>query len=174
MNITERPRTLSTVRWVSLRATAIANMKPSTLLLCWRREQEKVAPIGFIPKGATCQMISGEECALWGSNPRPADYQTQQKQHVTQNTTRQSAPGPTTGLFSCPSTLDVQPITAHREKKNHALGTTAEQLYDLATRFRKSNLNRYDPHTLDPVPRAHLPIQDSPDRHRRASHPMAC
>ena len=136
--------------------------------------KKKVAPIGFIPKGATYQIISGEECALWGSNPRPADYQTQQTQRVTQHTTRQSTTGPTTGLFSCPSTLDVQPITAHREKKNHALGTTAEQLYDLATRFRKSNLNRYDPHTLDPVPRAHLPIRDGPDHHRRSSYPMAC
>ena len=37
------------------------------------RIKRKVAPIGFIPKGATYQMISGEECALWGSNPRPAD-----------------------------------------------------------------------------------------------------
>ena len=37
------------------------------------RSKRKVAPIGFIPKGATYQMISGEECALWGSNPRPAD-----------------------------------------------------------------------------------------------------
>ena len=35
--------------------------------------KKKAAPIGFIPKGATCQIISGEECALWGSNPRPAD-----------------------------------------------------------------------------------------------------
>ena len=35
--------------------------------------KKKVAPIGFIPKGATYQIISGEECALWGSNPRPAD-----------------------------------------------------------------------------------------------------
>ena len=35
--------------------------------------KKKVAPVGFIPKGATYQMISGEECALWGSNPRPAD-----------------------------------------------------------------------------------------------------
>ena len=37
------------------------------------RIKRKVAPIGFIQKGATYQMISGEECALWGSNPRPAD-----------------------------------------------------------------------------------------------------
>ena len=35
--------------------------------------KKKATPIGFIPKGATCQIISGEECALWGSNPRPAD-----------------------------------------------------------------------------------------------------
>ena len=35
--------------------------------------KRKVAPIGFIPNGATYQIISGEECALWGSNPRPAD-----------------------------------------------------------------------------------------------------
>ena len=41
--------------------------------------KKKVAPIGFIPKGATYQIISGEECALWGSNPRPADYQTQHR-----------------------------------------------------------------------------------------------
>jgi len=39
--------------------------------------KRKVAPIGFVPNGATYQIISGEECALWGSNPRPADYQTQ-------------------------------------------------------------------------------------------------
>ena len=37
------------------------------------RNKRKVAPIGFIPKGATYQILSGEECALWGSNPRPAD-----------------------------------------------------------------------------------------------------
>ena len=35
--------------------------------------KRKVAPIGFVPNGATYQIISGEECALWGSNPRPAD-----------------------------------------------------------------------------------------------------
>ena len=35
--------------------------------------KKKVAPIGFVPNGATYQIISGEECALWGSNPRPAD-----------------------------------------------------------------------------------------------------
>ena len=37
------------------------------------RIKRKVAPIGFIPNGATYQILSGEECALWGSNPRPAD-----------------------------------------------------------------------------------------------------
>ena len=37
------------------------------------RNKRKVAPLGFIPKGATYQILSGEECALWGSNPRPAD-----------------------------------------------------------------------------------------------------
>ena len=37
------------------------------------RIKRKVAPIGFVPNGATYQIISGEECALWGSNPRPAD-----------------------------------------------------------------------------------------------------
>ena len=37
------------------------------------RNKRKVAPIGFVPNGATYQIISGEECALWGSNPRPAD-----------------------------------------------------------------------------------------------------
>ena len=62
-----------TVRWASLRATAIANMKPPTPSYTEGENKKKVAPIGFIPKGATCQMISGEECALWGSNPRPAD-----------------------------------------------------------------------------------------------------
>ena len=35
--------------------------------------KRKVAPIGFVPNGATYQILSGEECALWGSNPRPAD-----------------------------------------------------------------------------------------------------
>ena len=43
------------------------------------RIKRKVAPIGFIPKGARYQILSGEECALWGSNPRPADYQTQHR-----------------------------------------------------------------------------------------------
>ena len=37
------------------------------------RIKRKVAPIGFVPNGATYQILSGEECALWGSNPRPAD-----------------------------------------------------------------------------------------------------
>ena len=37
------------------------------------RNKRKVAPIGFVPNGATYQILSGEECALWGSNPRPAD-----------------------------------------------------------------------------------------------------
>ena len=37
------------------------------------RNKRKIAPIGFVPNGATYQIISGEECALWGSNPRPAD-----------------------------------------------------------------------------------------------------
>ena len=36
------------------------------------RIKRKVAPIGFVPNGATYQILSGEECALWGSNPRPA------------------------------------------------------------------------------------------------------
>ena len=43
------------------------------------RNKRKVAPIGFVPNGATYQIISGEECALWGSNPRPADYQAQHR-----------------------------------------------------------------------------------------------
>ena len=43
------------------------------------RIKRKVAPIGFVPNGATYQVLSGEECALWGSNPRPADYQTQHR-----------------------------------------------------------------------------------------------
>ena len=37
------------------------------------RNKRKVAPIGFVPNGAMYQILSGEECALWGSNPRPAD-----------------------------------------------------------------------------------------------------
>ena len=37
------------------------------------RNKRKVAPIGFVPNGATYQILSGEESALWGSNPRPAD-----------------------------------------------------------------------------------------------------
>ena len=37
------------------------------------RIKRKFAPIGFVPNGATYQTLSGEECALWGSNPRPAD-----------------------------------------------------------------------------------------------------
>ena len=37
------------------------------------RIKRKVAPIGFVPNGATYQIISGEECALWGSSPPPAD-----------------------------------------------------------------------------------------------------
>ena len=43
------------------------------------RIKRKFAPIGFVPNGATYQILSGEECALWGSNPRPADYQTQHR-----------------------------------------------------------------------------------------------
>ena len=54
------------------------------------RIKRKVAPIGFIPKGATYQILSGEECALWGSNPRPADYQTQSPK--TRHTAQQPAP----------------------------------------------------------------------------------
>ena len=55
-----------TVRWVSLRATATANMKPPTPSYIEGENKKKVAPTGFIPKGATYQSISGEECALWG------------------------------------------------------------------------------------------------------------
>ena len=54
------------------------------------RIKRKVAPIGFVPNGATYQIISGEECALWGSNPRPADYQTQSPK--TRHTAQQPAP----------------------------------------------------------------------------------
>ena len=54
------------------------------------RIKRKVAPIGFIPKGARYQILSGEECALWGSNPRPADYQTQSPK--TRHTAQQPAP----------------------------------------------------------------------------------
>ena len=54
------------------------------------RIKRKVAPLGFIPKGATYQILSGEECALWGSNPRPADYQTQSPK--TRHTAQQTAP----------------------------------------------------------------------------------
>ena len=52
--------------------------------------KRKVAPIGFVPNGATYQIISGEECALWGSNPRPADYQTQSPK--TRHTAQKPAP----------------------------------------------------------------------------------
>ena len=54
------------------------------------RIKRKVAPIGFVPNGATYQILSGEECALWGSNPRPADYQTQSPK--TRHTAQQPAP----------------------------------------------------------------------------------
>ena len=54
------------------------------------RIKRKVAPIGFVPNGATYQILSGEECALWGSNPRPADYQTQSPK--TRHTAQKPAP----------------------------------------------------------------------------------
>ena len=52
---------------------SIVNTKVPAPSYIEEKGKKKVAPIGFIPKGATYQILSGEECALWGSNPRPAD-----------------------------------------------------------------------------------------------------
>ena len=57
---------------------SIVNTKVPAPSYIEEKGKKKVAPIGFVPNGATYQILSGEECALWGSNPRPADYQTQQ------------------------------------------------------------------------------------------------
>lgn len=51
----------------------IADVKLPAPSYIEEKGKKKVAPIGFIPKGTTYQIISGEQCALWGSNPRPAD-----------------------------------------------------------------------------------------------------
>ena len=56
---------------------SIVNTKVPAPSYIEEKGKKKVAPIGFVPNGATYQILSGEECALWGSNPRPADYQTQ-------------------------------------------------------------------------------------------------
>ena len=58
---------------------SIVNTKVPAPSYIEEKGKKKVAPIGFVPNGATYQIISGEECALWGSNPRPADYQTQHR-----------------------------------------------------------------------------------------------
>ena len=52
---------------------SIVNTKVPAPSYIEEKGKKKVAPIGFVPNGATYQIISGEECALWGSNPRPAD-----------------------------------------------------------------------------------------------------
>ena len=58
---------------------SIVNTKVPAPSYIEEKGKKKVAPIGFVPNGATYQILSGEECALWGSNPRPADYQTQHR-----------------------------------------------------------------------------------------------
>ena len=52
---------------------SIVNTKVPAPSYIEEKGKKKVAPIGFVPNGATYQILSGEECALWGSNPRPAD-----------------------------------------------------------------------------------------------------
>ena len=69
---------------------SIVNTKVPAPSYIEEKGKKKVAPIGFVPNGATYQIISGEECALWGSNPRPADYQTQSPK--TRHTAQQPAP----------------------------------------------------------------------------------
>ena len=58
---------------------SIVNTKVPAPSYIEEKGKKKVAPIGFVPNGATYQILSGEECALWGSNPRPADYQAQHR-----------------------------------------------------------------------------------------------
>lgn len=58
---------------------SIVNTKVPAPSYIEEKGKKKVAPIGFVPNGATYQIISGEECALWDSNPRPADYQAQHR-----------------------------------------------------------------------------------------------
>lgn len=69
---------------------SIVNTKVPAPSYIEEKGKKKVAPIGFVPNGATYQILSGEECALWGSNPRPADYQTQSPK--TRHTAQQPAP----------------------------------------------------------------------------------
>ena len=52
---------------------SIVNTKVPASSYIEEKGKKKVAPIGFVTNGATYQIISGEECALWDSNPRPAD-----------------------------------------------------------------------------------------------------
>ena len=52
---------------------SIVNTKVPAPSYIEEKGKKKVAPIGFVPNGATYQILSGEECALWDSNPRPAD-----------------------------------------------------------------------------------------------------
>ena len=126
------------------------------------RIKRKVAPIGFVPNGATYQILSGEECALWGSNPRPADYQTQSPK--TRHTAQQTAPH---RGFYIALLLWMCNQSQHTERReNHALGTASKQLYDLATRLRKSKINNRHTRTLDSIPSTCLPTRICFDNHR--------
>ena len=148
---------------------SIVNTKVPAPSYIEEKGKKKVAPIGFVPNGATYQILSGEECALWGSNPRPADYQTQHRaqppRHADTYTT-----APHRGFYIA-LLLWMCNQSQHTERReNHALGTASKQLYDLATRLRKSNLHNRHTYTLDPIFSTYLPHRDSPKYHRRPSN----
>jgi len=133
--------------------------------------KKKVAPIGFIYKGATYEIVP-EQKVPWlvgsvGLEP------------TTKGLSDPAYPGhnphhsPTPGLLFCPATLKNTSHHISYIRSPHALGTTSICLHYLATRIRENQIYDHYPPTLDPTPRTHLPIRDSPDHHRRASHPMA-
>ena len=105
------------------------------------------------------------QCALWGSNPRPADYQTQHRaqppRHADTYTT-----APHRGFYIA-LLLWMCNQSQHTERReNHALGTASKQLYDLATRLRKSKINNRHTRTLDSIPSTCLPTRICFDNHR--------
>lgn len=144
---------------------SIVNTKVPAPSYIEEKGKKKVAPIGFVPNGATYQIISGEECALWGSNPRPADYQAQHRaqppRHADTYTT-----APHRGFYIA-LLLWMCNQSQHTERReNHALGTASKQLYDLATRLRKSKINNRHTRTLDSIPSTCLPTRICFDNHR--------
>ena len=73
---------------------------------------------------------------------------------------------PRTGAFILPFYSGC--VTNHntQRRENHALGTASKQLYDLATRLRKSKINNRHTRTLDSIPRTCLPTRICFDNNR--------